>query len=313
MRKSDYLRKNGVQSLYHFTHIFNVPLIAEHGLLSKKLLRQRDLWGKIIPGGNEVSQKEDARRGNDDYVSLAYTPYFPMAFWRKREHHICFFEIDVDVVDKNTAFFTQGNATSREHYRDRNPSAVLDPSDLRFILAGPPDRDSPAWDYWHTISQSEVLIPDRVDSSAIKRCVVLTKDALEMCSISRIPFPVEIDKELFYDKPGEGRVNFSYAEDLQIRGSIATFRIYSPDRASEPKLELLLSDGPYFKNFDLIRKFLTYPPIKERYQDATYPALLFGSSASVVFGKLPPGKYTALLYSHGRQNIIPWSLKEFWL
>ena len=306
--------KNGVQSLYHFTHIFNVPLIAEHGFLSKKLLLQLGLWGKIIPGGNQVSQKEDARRGNDDYVSLAYTPYFPMAWRRKREHHICFFEFDVGVVDKNTAIFTRGNATSREHDRNSNLRDVLDESDLRIILAGPPDRDSSDWYYWHTISQSEVLIRNRVDSSAIKRCVVLTRDALEMCSNSRIPFPVEIDKELFYDKSGEDRVNFSYADDLQIRGSVAKFRIYSPDPASEPQLELLLlSDGPYSENFELIRNLVKDPSIKELYQYATYPALLFGSSASVVFGKLPPGKYTALLYSHGRQNIIPWSLKEFWL
>lgn len=309
MNKSDYLRKNGVHSLYHFTHVFNVPLVARHGLLSKTLLRQRGLWEEIIPGGNEISHKEDRKKGNDHYVSLAYTPYFPMAFWRKKQHHICFFELDVSVVDKDGVLFTRGNATSREHYRCEDPSAILNPSDMRTILAGPPDRESPTWDSWHTISQSEVLIPDRVDPSAIKRCVVLTNDAKEICSISPSPFPIEVDKKPFLDGPNDDKVNFHYIEDLRIYGSVARFRIYLPNPSSKPSLELLLFDGPRSKSFDIIRKLVKDP---KRKPQNPYPALLFGSNGSIVFGKLSPGKYTAFLYSYNENNIIPWSLKDFY-
>lgn len=308
MRKSDYLRENGVQSLYHFTHIFNVPLIAKHGLLSKKLLRQNGLWEEIIPGGNEISQNEDAKRGNDQYVSLAYTPYFPMVYRRKREHHICFLEIDLSLVDKAGVLFTRGNATWSKHNRAGNPSAVLQPSDIRIILAGRPDPPQDPQE-WRIVSQSEVLVPDRVDSSAIKRCFVLTKDALEICSINDSPFPIEVDPKPFYDKPDDGKVSFSYAYDLRIYDTVAAFRIYSDGPTSKLGLELLLFDGPRLKNFDLIKKIIKDP---KKYKGAKYSAKLFGSSASVRFGRLLPGKYTAFLYSYSGNNIIPWSIKDFW-
>ncbi|MGC8877386.1 DarT ssDNA thymidine ADP-ribosyltransferase family protein [Thermus sp.] len=316
MRKSDYLRKNGVQSLYHFTHIFNVPFIAKHGLLSKRLLRQNRLWEEIIPGGNEISQNEDAKKGNDPYVSLAYTPYFPMAYYRKREHHICFLEIDLGVVDEDGVVFTRGNATSSEHSRDSNPSAVLNSSDIGTILAGPPDRHSPAWDYWHDISQSEVLVPGRVDSSAVRRCFVLTKDALEITkdaleisSINDSPFPVKIDPKIFYDKPADNRVRFSYAHDLRIDGTVAAFRISGDPLRILCKLELLLFSGPRLENLGLIRKIIKDSERKPK--AAGRPNEFSGSKASILLNELPPGKYTAFLYSHRGKNIIPWSLKEF--
>lgn len=347
MKKSNYLRQNGVQRLYHFTHVFNVPLVAQHGLLSKERLQQEKLKNKIILGGNALSQDLDLQKGNHKYVSLAYTPYFPMAYWRKREHHVCFLEIDVSIVDQDGVKFTQGNATSSEDKRDDDPRNVLTPEDIKIILAGPPDRNSQEWDYWHTISQSEVLIPNSVNSSAIKRCVVLTEDALDILSAicPARPFPIEIDQRPFYDNPREERANFTYVYYLRICDGVATARVHPSKQTNKFKFRLKLAflPGSLSENLDRIRESIREPKefhnlirnlprghLYTMHPDTMHPAL--PSNSYISNFSLPPGQYTAFLYSYAEKKeegkhrevsgnleaqepevkgIIPWSLKEF--
>lgn len=61
------------KTLYHFTDETNFSSVAQHGILSKRQLRELELWPPSATGGNELSWQLDQHRGIDPYVSLCLT------------------------------------------------------------------------------------------------------------------------------------------------------------------------------------------------------------------------------------------------
>ncbi|MBY5777348.1 DUF4433 domain-containing protein [Rhizobium leguminosarum] len=70
--------------LFHFTDTRNIPSIKQHGLLSLRELKRRNI-GVTAFGGNEWSHEEDERRGLDLYVHLCMRKSHPMEYKAKQD------------------------------------------------------------------------------------------------------------------------------------------------------------------------------------------------------------------------------------
>src|SRR5947209_17862402 len=151
-----------IQALYHFTSVENLPLIvATGGLLSKHAL-QRHHIAPPAPGGNEVSRDLDRRNDNWDFVSLSFTPHIPMAYYKKRDSHLCYFVLHPHVAALPGVMFTDRNATDHTHRRGGDVTGLnlIDFTVVRYEHA--PDRAD-----WKPLVQAEVLVPARVDLGCV--------------------------------------------------------------------------------------------------------------------------------------------------
>lgn len=113
------LRREGVEYLYHWTNLENLPSIQQVGALcSKQTLEDLGLWPPPRPGGEGISTSQDRRHGNWEKVEFNFTPYTPMAHKRKeRGDHLCFFITRVEVASWQDVEFTDTNAASNDHRR----------------------------------------------------------------------------------------------------------------------------------------------------------------------------------------------------
>jgi hypothetical protein len=99
------LQQERISTLYHFTSVENLPYIRQmQALCSKETLGHAGLWPAPAPGGNLKSHNLDRQRGNWDKVCLNFTPYTPMAYYKKREHHLCFLSIQIQVANPMCKF-----------------------------------------------------------------------------------------------------------------------------------------------------------------------------------------------------------------
>ncbi|RAI38429.1 DarT ssDNA thymidine ADP-ribosyltransferase family protein [Rhodoplanes roseus] len=64
-------------SFFHFTDTRNIPSIKQHGLLSMKEIKGRNI-NVPAPGGNQWSLDADQACGMDQYVHLTFKPGHPM-------------------------------------------------------------------------------------------------------------------------------------------------------------------------------------------------------------------------------------------
>src|SRR5260370_5286930 len=107
-----------IEALYHFTNVENLPSILDiGGVLSKKMLEKIGRWPPPRPGGAGPSHDLDRRKGNWNRVSLSLTPHTPMAYWRKREMHLCFIVVKIEVAAWKDIMFTDTNAASNAQKR----------------------------------------------------------------------------------------------------------------------------------------------------------------------------------------------------
>lgn len=114
----DYLKRQNIAALYHFTNIENLPLILQvGGLCSKEWLEHNGLLDRINTGGNMLSKAPDQRHGNWDKVSLSFCQNHPMAYYREAEQHMCYAVIKLDVALRRGVQFTDRNATDNNEQR----------------------------------------------------------------------------------------------------------------------------------------------------------------------------------------------------
>ncbi len=209
------LQHEGVTALYHFTSVKNLPYICrEQALLSKENLITKGIWSHIETGGNDLSLDLDQRNDNWNKVPLSLTPYLPMAYYRKRDQHICYFIIGPEVAGLSGVVFTDTNAASSTHNRGQGLKGLnyINFGVIFSLTRG--DKDT-----WKRYIQAEVLVPESVPFEYITQIAFVSnasmKYAEKLCGSSPHP-PFSIQKRLFADsqRAPEGAVNFPHVIEL---------------------------------------------------------------------------------------------------
>lgn len=193
-----HMREEGVSALYHFTSIENLPLIRVFGgLCSKKILEATGHWPhKIKASGDPFSWDLDKACGNWDYVALSPTPHTPMAYRKKTKLRLCFFVIDLDVVNTAGTLFTNTNATSKNHIRSSSPRIA----DWKRVCSDP----RPGSKGWKDRVQAEILIPGGVKFEHVREIVF--KDDTDrtegLCQLEVTPeCECVVNCDIFADEP----------------------------------------------------------------------------------------------------------------
>lgn len=112
----EYLDRNGVTHLYHFTDQANIASIKKSGgLYSWKYCLENDI---DIPkaGGDSLSRNLDRRYGLEDYVRLSFCCDHPMAHRLKQKGgDLVLLRIKIDVAWFDGTLFSDMNATDSSH------------------------------------------------------------------------------------------------------------------------------------------------------------------------------------------------------
>ena len=170
------LQREGVQALYHFTSIENLPLIRDMGgLRSKQALEEAGLWPPPEPGGNALSHSLDRSEGNWDKLSLNFTPNTPMAYWRKRQSHLCFFVLKPDIATWPGVLFTNTNAAAGNQERESGGRG-LDLVDFGAVRSTPRPRDREGW---VRPVQAEILVPGQIDIGSVLEVTFVSQASME--------------------------------------------------------------------------------------------------------------------------------------
>lgn len=211
------LKREGMVALYHFTSVENLPGICEmKALCSKKTLHSARGGLPVVTGGNPLSHSLDRSRGNWDKVSLNLTPYTPMVYHKKKEQHLCFLVVSLEVAAWSGVVFTDTNATSNDHRRDDGLTG-LDLINFEIIRStAHPDKQA-----WKRHVQAEILVPDRIPLDYVSSINFVSNAsktyAERLCALLPHP-PFRVNERLFSDSPRspQGTTNFPYVMELVL-------------------------------------------------------------------------------------------------
>lgn len=200
---SEY-RRYGIDFLYHFTHVDNMPSIREHGLLSHNAAHQAGLVTEDIsdPDVQELrGDKSVFDRPLHDYVPLYFNPKNPMLYRRRaRRDDLVILFLDRELLVQDGVAFSDGNAASGPT-NFFNDVSLLDSLDWECIRA----------EYWNEyqdgtrIRCAEVLVPDVIPFTKIRHICVRTSSTrarfdklMRETRSSQRPPPVRVDPDLYF-------------------------------------------------------------------------------------------------------------------
>lgn len=206
-----HLKSNNIQSLWHFTNIFNLSnIVAYGGLRSKEFLEDNSFLDRIICGGNPLSLDLDKRFGNWDKISLNFTPYTPMAYHKKKEAHLVFIELDIEVATFEGVYFTDCNATRKRNGQIRE-KGLKGLKNVKFDLIN--SKPKP-WDQdWHKFVQAEILVPDYIPIEYFKS-IHFVSDASKETAIQfmrDMEHLIQVRPSTFED---EKRIQFPFVQNF---------------------------------------------------------------------------------------------------
>ena len=275
-----------ITALYHFTSIENLPGIAQlSGLCSKKSLDDNGITAAVA-GGNALSQVLDGVHGNLDFVNIYFTPYTPMAYWKKRDRHLCWFVLKPSVADMPGVEITDCNAASNGHQQVAGVAGLelLDFSILRSV-------PQPSSATWKKRVQAELLVPNKVPMTLVQEVAFVSVASLEegerLWGAAPHP-PFTVRPALFSDWPGGASesIAFAHVESVVLTGEIVTAQnalqlrthqathkrsangvvhvVASVRVTAGSKAELSVGDGPvlHTEKFDQSRRFIYFPPLR---------------------------------------------------
>lgn len=197
-------RRYGIDYLYHFTHVENMPSILEHGLLSHNEAHAKGLVEEDLSDPEVQALRGNRRfssgRSLHDFVPLYFNPKNPMLY-RLREHQddIVILFLDQRLLAQPGVFFTDGNAANwaTKFFNDLRHLADLDWGCIRA-------------DYWNDFDDgkrkrcAEILVPDVIPFRKVQRRRVRTRstrerfDALMRAVGKKLGPPVGVDAGLFF-------------------------------------------------------------------------------------------------------------------
>ena len=214
------LAKHKLSAFYHFTSVENLPSIfAQDQLCSKAFLEELKAWPPVRAGGNQTSHELDRQNGNWNLISLNFSPYSPMAYRRKKESHLCFFEISSEVALRPNIQFSDTNAASKS-VRKSIGIEGLELIDWEIIQSRPRPNDR----NWHRAIQAEMLVPKRIPLKYVKRVAFVSEASMNFASflcreLGHPPFAIV--PALFEDfKSGTPSPDFSWVEKIWVTPSV---------------------------------------------------------------------------------------------
>ena len=195
-------RRYGIDFLYHFTHVDNMPSIREHGLLSHNAAQP--VVSADISNPNVQERRADKSvfgRPLHDYVPLYFNPKNPMLFvLREHQDNLVILLLDRGLLVQDGVVFTDGNAAS-------------DPTNFFTDVSRLDDLD---WDcirseYWNDypdgirIRCAEILVPHAIPFGEIQRIRVRTSSTrtrfdqlMRETRSGQRPPPVGVDPDLYF-------------------------------------------------------------------------------------------------------------------
>jgi ssDNA thymidine ADP-ribosyltransferase DarT-like protein len=155
------LDAEGVNLLFHFTHVANLPsILGLGGLCSKGELERRHAWPCARPGGGEVSHLLDRRVGNWDLVPMNLTANTPMLYQKRcQEDAYAVVAVNTIVADRDGVVFTNRNAVAGDQRRLSGMDG-LELIDFGVITGQPRPWDREGW---VIPVQAEILAPRFVE------------------------------------------------------------------------------------------------------------------------------------------------------
>lgn len=197
----------GITGLYHMTHIDNLASILSNGLLSHTQARNNNYLQTDI-ANNDVNVRRSHNepihnRPIHDYAPLYFNPKNPMLYFRKDiQNNIAILEFSPLVLLKEGVIFTDGNASvhttatynsQTQFYSDLNDLNKLDWKCIN-------DK------WWNDYEDgkrkkcAEVLIPDKIELSFLKRIHVFNTETQKVVSDFQIRnIDIEVTKSLFFE------------------------------------------------------------------------------------------------------------------
>lgn len=118
----DFLRKKGVYTLYHLTHLNNVVSILNTGIYSKneincKNINYKNISNEEVQKKGKINMKGKFGKDIEDFVRLFFTAHTPMlrniCFLKHEDHEICLLQINPDIMDKVEKLYYSDLSCSR--------------------------------------------------------------------------------------------------------------------------------------------------------------------------------------------------------
>lgn len=202
------MNKNDIKELYFIAPIDNISSMFKHGLLSHNKIKadkiphksiahedvQKRRENKVIPGG---------KRKLHDYVNLYFNPRNSMMFSRKGLHaQICVLGVAADVLIEPQIIVTDGNASSA-YTRFLPVSDGLKYLDKDLVFTEDwRDRDHYEMCRKRSAACAEVLVPDQLPPSSIKKIYVSCEEAGEKIKsilvALKADMPVVVNGKIFF-------------------------------------------------------------------------------------------------------------------
>ena len=114
-QKQTLLEKLAPATVYHMTHINNLPAIFEHGLLAHNNTHKRvDISNQTVNARRADIQDPIYERSVHEYVPFYFNPRNAMLYKTQSEfgRDIAILEFSSDILLQKNALFTNGNAAS---------------------------------------------------------------------------------------------------------------------------------------------------------------------------------------------------------
>ncbi len=161
MSAIDVLKKNGINSVWHFTDERNIDSIARYGILSLHELDKSRI--SAYCGADGLSHSLDRNRGLHKYVHLAFINDHPMFYSAKKRGSIVYpvwIELDLSILhDKKTKFSDEVASKSGAGIYD------IDLVDQKIDFAKMADED---FEVRKNAKKAEILVPAKIETRYIK-------------------------------------------------------------------------------------------------------------------------------------------------
>ena len=155
-------------SFYHFTDKRNLLSIRQHGLLSMRIIRERNVI--VAPGGNDWSLDADRRSGMDGYVHLCFFDEHPMEYLATKDGRIKeskFLKISPEVLLKEGTLITDMVA-NRSDALPKSAEEMIPKLDLKVIYTRTDWKDPKVQERLRAARRCEILVPHSISTKLIR-------------------------------------------------------------------------------------------------------------------------------------------------
>ncbi len=157
------------KTFFHFTDARNIPLIQQHGLLSRVEMARRGIQCPA-PGGNQWSFDADAHSGMDQYVHMCLRKKHPMEYMAREDGRIAtarFLLIKPEVLLLPGTKLTNG-VSNKNGVMISDPIAMLPHLDWEVLYLRTDWRDPAVQSRLRTAEKYEIIVPSAVPANLIR-------------------------------------------------------------------------------------------------------------------------------------------------